>query len=134
MTQTHDKTLEFLDTIKKAQLAAMSEVAHNIMLGHIVFKTGRTTRETQEDYLKSNIENFRNQIAAAAFCALSAILLKEGLSPEAKVAASILIDLAQDELSKSNDKLNNLREHLHKDHIQELSNELAKQRAQRCPK
>lgn len=119
-------TLDCLDCVKKAQQASMTEAMRNTILGQVIFKTGRTSYSTQEDFLKYHLEVLRDQIMAVSFCAMSTMLLKTGVSPEVKDIIRMLLDTSNEELQKSTNKFKNLREHLRQEHIQELSNELAK--------
>lgn len=126
MTDKDEQVVEGLVLVKKAQQAVMVEAMLNTILGQVVFKTGRTSYATQEDFLKYHLEVLRDQIMATSFCAMATFLLKEGLSSGAKETIQMLIDVSNEQLIKSSSKFKNLCEHLREEHTQELSNELAR--------
>lgn len=129
MTMTDE---DFFDTVKKAQGAAMSESVSCTMLYGIAYKTGRTSTDLLLDYVKAHTILYRDQVMAISFSVVCEILLKTGVSAEAKLMIMGLLDLSMTEAKTSQTRFSTLHDHLRQEHKEEILNEL--QRTSQCPK
>lgn len=123
-TQTDDET----DKTASLMHESMKEIHSNILLLNIIYKTGRTTSETQTDFRINLVRLFRDEVIALTLKHVADMIYHE-TQKNSSSPVVILIALAKlsayskEELSESFDKFKHLYQHLREDHKTELINE-----------
>lgn len=128
MTATIDAKTD-ADTLKTAELMTeiMKELSSHMHLSNIIFKTGRTTSDTQSDFRKGAILIFRNQAILLAYKHLVDMLNHEQRKNNDKpinvshILARIM-DEANDQIKKSFSSFEHLYFHLRAEHKEEILN------------
>jgi len=105
----------------------MSSHAANIMLSNVIFKTGRITLETQNDYKKAIVLLFRDATIALAYKHLIDMLKYEqrqnsGRPVDAASTIGRLALEAQTQHNKSFNQFEHLHSHLRLEHKEEILN------------
>lgn len=117
------------DTLKTKELMTeiMKDLSANIHLSNIIFKTGRTTPDTQSDFRKGAILIFRDHVILLAYKHLVDMLCHEQRKNDGKplnVACVIdrLMDEANIQAKKSSSSFEHLYSYLRQDHKEEILN------------
>jgi hypothetical protein len=122
------KTDEETDLTKELMTESMREVHSNIILLNIIYKTGRTTKDTQADYRKAFVSLFRDEIISLTLKHVAdMIAYQQHKTPDnplnVAISLATLAAHSHDALEASFNKFKHLHGHLRQDHKQEILNE-----------
>jgi len=113
---------------KELMTESVKELHANIILLNIIYKTGRTTKDTQADYRKAFVTLFRDEVISLTLKHITdMIAYQQQKTPDnpLNVAISLakLAAVSHDALESSFNKFKHLHGHLRQDHKQEILNE-----------
>ena len=127
-TDTEDPVTEAeTDKTKELMSEIMRELASNIHLSNIIFKTGRTSPDTQSDFRKGAILIFRDQVILLAYKHMIDMLSYEqrknaGRPVNASLTLARLMDEAETQTKQSFRSFEHLYSHLRQEHKEEILN------------
>jgi hypothetical protein len=124
-----DDAITAADTDKTKEMMAeiMKELASNIHLSNIIFKTGRTSSDTQSDFKKGAILIFRDQVILLAYKHMIDMFnheqRKNANKPvNAAYVMARIMDEANTQVKNSFKHFEHLYSHLRKEHKEEILN------------